>query len=50
MQKNLFALVKATALIVCLCYPGLLLAQAYKFAKIIIVGNSNIETQTVERF
>ena len=50
MQKNLFALVKATVLIIFLCYPGLLLAQAYKFSKIVIVGNSNIETQTVESF
>ena len=49
-QKNLFVFLKATFLIIFLCYPGFLLAQAYKFSKVIIEGNSNIETQTVESF
>ena len=50
MRKNLFMFVKTTALIIFLCYPGYLLAQSYKFSKIVIVGNSNIETQTVKSF
>ena len=49
-QKNLFAFLTATFFIISLCFPGLIQAQAYKFANIVIVGNSNIETQTVESF
>ena len=40
----------ATFFIISLGFPGLIQAQAYKFSNIIIVGNSNIETQTVESF
>ena len=49
-QKNLFAFLTATFFIFSLCFPGLIQAQAYKFSNIVIVGNSNIETQTVESF
>ncbi len=49
-QKNLFAFLTATFFIISLCFPGLIQAQAYKLSNIVIVGNSNIETQTVESF
>ena len=47
-QKNLFAFLTATFLMISLCFPGLIQAQAYKFSNIVIVGNLNIETQTVD--
>jgi len=49
-QKNLFSFLTATFFIISLCFPGLIQAQTYKFSNIVIVGNSNIETQTVESF
>ena len=50
LSKKVVRVIKLTSLLAFILYPLNLSAQAYKFSKVVIDGNLNIERQTIESF
>jgi outer membrane protein insertion porin family len=50
LSRKVVRFIKLTSLLAFILYPLNLSAQAYKFSKLVINGNLNIERQTIESF